>query len=323
MHAGMSGQFTLTRMTANGVIIEERTFKNLILDQGLNAIYSLTTTYDSYAFLSTATATPLASDTGMGGTGVYTVTASPVFASDYVNSGSPSYNVTRRSGLRFNAGVAIGTWSTIGIGWGIGANQLFAKTRIKDGLGNDSSITILAGEILDIRYELTCTFSTTPSAAAAITVNGVGMTYTVSSINRGAFNAMRVNQPLVSASSFSAGLAGGTGTLSHAAITTVGNSADIGAFTGTGLSPYRTSGAISKLSSIATWQGYTAGAFNADIIAVFPSDYYRNDGGSTFQGVEINGEGWFPYIGILFSTPITKTNADTFTLRVKFTWGRV
>lgn len=151
----LEGFYTIRKTTAAGVVTQELTFPNLITNTGLNRLGTMSNSnWALYCYLSTGTTPPAITDTKM------TVTP-PIQTAG--SSGSISSNVgpdkyVKATAKRvFTFGTATGTWSEIGMGFGTSAgaadNYLFSHSLILDGLGNPTTITVLASEQLTVDYE--------------------------------------------------------------------------------------------------------------------------------------------------------------------------
>lgn len=292
----LSGHFTLQRRTSAGDLLEERSFRNLITNRGLDLI-GLGLTPATACHLSTSTAPPLITDTSMGGTTAVTSSASPIFPSANTNSGAPSYTSNHIRGFRFSAGTAVGTWSSIGVG-GAGLGDVFAKTLITDGVGAPTSITILAGEILDVQYELRTLLST---AQFAGTVSGNPFTA----------QPFDVGQALQLGSLSSVTLLPwyeSGGTLGHGALTASTpfvNATQIG-------------GGYNSATPVGT---YTTGSFTRDYQIIWPTT--TTSPNNTYKGISIVASAPVgTRLGIIFQNPISKTNLQTFTFNLRYSWNR-
>ena len=146
-------------------------FENLITNGGLNKL-GTGNAIDFY-YLSSDNTEPSVSDTTLSGFlggargfirsgyGAYSIDAPPYFS---------SINVTRR----FEAGFATGNISKIGTGWGSSSevSGLWSVALVKDINGNNTTITKLPEEILDITYELR-TYMPSADFTGAVTISGV------------------------------------------------------------------------------------------------------------------------------------------------------
>lgn len=156
---GLSGKFFLTFTNIKTGKKRKLSFKNLILDSGLNRYGSsnAVSAHIGGCLIGSDINEPIPSQTTM----------SSVLAgsSTLVNTSNAGSNTTvipywtkRQWTYRFAAGVGTGDINQIGIGWGVNANGtysgLFSLARLKDKNNNPITITKLANEVLDVRYEL-------------------------------------------------------------------------------------------------------------------------------------------------------------------------
>lgn len=145
--AGLAGRYKLVVTRADGSTRETEWFDNLILNNGLNRIG--TGAIGHYCQVGSGSAAPLVTDTSLQS---LVASAGAHSSSDGIGS-TPYYGWHRRT-YRFNAGVATGNLSEVGIGWTTGSSTLFSRALIRDGGGSPTTITVLADEVLDVIYEL-------------------------------------------------------------------------------------------------------------------------------------------------------------------------
>ena len=123
-------------------------FPNLITNIGLDRI-ATNADFMSYCHVGTNSTTPTINDTALR---TFVGSTNTITTSTYtVNSTSPYYASFIRV-YRFNAGIAIGNLSEVGIGWsatGTGS-VLFSRALILDSYGNPTTITFLSDEYLDV-----------------------------------------------------------------------------------------------------------------------------------------------------------------------------
>lgn len=166
---GIAGRFKIEAVdTTTGARRELAPwFNNLITDQGLNHIGS--SGIGSFCMVGTGTNTPANTDTTLGSQLAYTVNSTITHGGQ---SSIPYYSWARAV-FRFDAGVATGNLSEIGIG--ISSTLVFSRTLIKDSGGNPTTITVLPTEALDVTYELRLYPNTTDVPHSTV-ISGV--TYT-------------------------------------------------------------------------------------------------------------------------------------------------
>lgn len=294
------GIFTLQRRSAGGILLEELQFKNLITNRGLDMIGELSS-FPSYCRLSTSTATPAVTDTTMGGTSATTATGSPIFPNTDSISATAPYTATSMKGFRFNAGVATGTWSSIGIQRGATDTDTFCKTRIRDGGGTPTSITVLAGEILDVRYEMRIEIDT---ADVTGTLSGVGYTMRPYGVIQAGFRnwGPSLGQPQIS-------IYAPNGAIALNSITAT--------------TPFANAATFSNgVNVAATYSAYTAGTYTRAWSVTFPTT--TTHASNNIRGITIGALGLFGYgwALLLYSPGFTKTSLQTCTITGSVSWGR-
>lgn len=125
-------------------------FKNLITDQGLNRLGSGAGVFN-YVLVGSGSNQPAFSDTQL--QSFVAATGNTTGDTSGYVAGPPSYVWSRRT-WRFGQGAAAGNLSEVGVNWnGASSAAIFARSLIKDGNGNPTTITVLASEFLDVSYE--------------------------------------------------------------------------------------------------------------------------------------------------------------------------
>jgi hypothetical protein len=164
------------KIDADGKIISSRIaadwFPNVITDTGLNAMGTNNlNNLVAYAKVGSGTATPAFSDTQLQTFVASTNTLQT--SSSGVVVGPPRYAYARWT-RRFGAGAAAGNLTEIGMGK-INTNTdiLYSRALIVDGLGNPTTITILADEVLDVTYELRRYYDIADYAYSGMVIAGV------------------------------------------------------------------------------------------------------------------------------------------------------
>jgi len=126
-------------------------FKNLITDNGLNLL-ATSGRYLGVCQVGSGSSTPLVSDTALAS--IMASNSSGV-SFTYGTTTSAPYYTWIRNVYRFNAGVATGNISEIGVSpAGSTTGNLFSRALVLDGEGNPTTITVLSNETLDVTYEL-------------------------------------------------------------------------------------------------------------------------------------------------------------------------
>lgn len=151
--AGVKGRYTTTRRGPDGSIRGQLCFDNLILNSGIDDLFS-TDNYmvASYIYLGTGTLPEEPTQTGM----VQVARISGVVASwssKDILGGSP-YVIQLRRTVRFTAGSATGTFYEVGCGRRNDNTNLFSRSLIRDVDGEPTSLTVLSDETLDVTYDL-------------------------------------------------------------------------------------------------------------------------------------------------------------------------
>lgn len=299
MKAKVAGYFVLQRRSAGGILLEEVAFKNLITNRGLDLIGE-GNSFFSYVHLSSSTATPAVTDTTMGGTVVRTAAVSPIFPNSDVVAASAPYTATHLRGWRFAAGVAVGTWSSIGIGPSNSDSNIICKTRIRDGGGTPTSITVLAGEVLDVRYEFRTEIDT---ADITGTVASVGYTIRPYGV------AQAGTRTLAVLSAPTCNVYAANGSIALAAITATSPFVNAQLFTGgSGLN--------------GTLGAYTTGSYSRSWTLSLTTTVTHAS--NTIRGISLSWSGLFG-LGwqILFNSPgFTKTNLQTASIVGTISWAR-
>lgn len=286
-------------------------FPNLITNIGLDRI-ATDVNFMNYCHVGTASTAPTVNDTALGAfvgsnntitTGTYTV-----------NSTSPYY-ISHIRVYRFNAGVAAGNLSEVGIGWsatGTGS-VLFSRALILDTYGDPTTITVLSDEYLDVTYEYRF-YPFESDITGSITLTGnIGGTYgytirpaSISTIVR-LFGQATAIYPVhmgnkdaqyYAADAYYRSFDGGIGSITGVPS---GNSG--------GDLPY-TQGVVSS---------YVAGTYTLTFtLTANITDWNLASGIKSILFVW--GPRWYQ---VEFDTAIPKTSEDVLTLTFTHTWGRV
>lgn len=306
MIAGLQGIFTVRVYGPCGTLRKKLRFPNLILNNGLNGIGTLSTNYVLQAALGTGTAAPDVAQTGLISPGVSTSTTGPGEASGFV-AGPPPYSWQKFS-RRFAAGTATGNWTEIGIG--NTATDLWSRALILDGGGSPTTLTVLAIEVVDIEYELRLYPSITDKVGTK-TIGGVSYGYTL----RPAFLSAYAQWPpsaLVSGNWMSGGMSGGNNS-----VMTVFSGA-MGAYTSapSGASAAGTVG----LGAVAS---YSNNSYTKVVTAPAGVDGANVSGGIKSVMVMMGPGNNTPFpFQCEFSSSIPKDNTKTISFAFSIQWGR-
>jgi hypothetical protein len=160
-------------------------FPNLITNAGLDRLSGVGSVFGwehfRYCVVGSSNTTPQFTDTTIGSVvaaedGGVALNSLQAITSG-ANSVSPYYRWARMT-YRFAQGVATGNLSEVGVGWtGSPTYLLFSHALILDGIGNPTTITILADETLDVLYEYRIYPKETDSTGTTIFTGNIGGTY--------------------------------------------------------------------------------------------------------------------------------------------------
>ncbi|WP_180155257.1 hypothetical protein [Acinetobacter sp. YH12045] len=149
-HCKVGARFKLIAHNGDGVPIRESEwFDNLVLNTGLDRM-SVGTWIDRCC-VGTGNSTPTPAQTNLDSF-VASTTTSQVNSIDTSDiSSAPPYFAAKRT-WRFDAGVAAGNISEVGMGWT--DTDLWNRALIQDINGNPTTITVLSDEYLDVVSEI-------------------------------------------------------------------------------------------------------------------------------------------------------------------------
>lgn len=296
VHGECAGHFVIST-NKRGVIAR---FPNLITDAGLNRMGD-NVDWLNWCQVGSGSAAPANGDTSLQSriAGSNTVQAQTGGAQP-----SAPYYVFRRKTFRFAEGVAAGNLSEVGVGWAT-TGSLFSRALILDSLGDPTTLTILADEILDVAYEFRFYPKTTDDTGSVTLTGNLAGTYdwifrAANVNNANAASGWEVQSSGTSAGSVNASPAG-SGALS-------GN---IGAITA---SPAGTVSDI--LAPVAA--AYVASSLERTFTASIGLDKGNVVGGIRSLQLKLG----IGYYQIQFDPAIPKTSSDLLTLNFKHTWAR-
>ncbi len=290
---GLAGRFRLVVSGPDGSVRRELAFDNLILDAGLNRLG--TDAAIAFCAIGTGTAAPAISQTVLQAQSQNTST---IISSTATNSGASTPRWTGQIyQFRFAIGSLNGNYSEIGVGWS--TTLMYARALIVDGGGAPTTITVGAGEQLDVYYER----RVYPPAGDVVTTNsigGVSTTVTVRSQNS-------ANSTVWDASSYPHYNQGGNplGTFCEA------YNGAIGAVTGV---PSGTSGAPSSASNSA----YSNNSYTRNVVVTFAPAEAVLAGGITAAVCRFK----MAALQVGFSPAIAKTSLNTLVLTYTTSWAR-
>lgn len=174
----LQGIIELKVLNAEGEVVRElEPFTNLITNAGLEYLLGVTSNLaviSSYCKVGTGTSTPANGDTVLPGfVGFAGSSYSAVIANDTV----APYYYERAVTYLFGLGAVVGTMGCIGISAFTG-NSVHAWSRIKDSGNNPTTLTILAGEQLQVTYRLRC-YCPPATASGSFLISGISYNYDI------------------------------------------------------------------------------------------------------------------------------------------------
>lgn len=304
----ISGEY---RLVLNAGTPRERDtgwFKNMVLDNGLNMLGSGPSSIFANCSVGTGTAAPAAGQTTLG---TYLAQKLGTSSTAATNVGTPTYAGQFTSSYTFAQGAVIGNIAEVGIGPGTLGTNLFSRSRIVDGSGTPTTLTVVALDQLTVYYRVTVTPVVT-DATGSFLISGVSYNYTTRLGMAGTF--MSAVGSYTSSDRFGAVIIGaGNLTAAYPAAST------LGAITAT------PSGSPSQASSYSL-AAYSTGTFYNDTSIVWSIGQ-----GNTLGGIGTVFVNWgCPSAGLVvrggsqisFSPAIPKDNTKVLTLVFRVAWSR-
>lgn len=149
-HHTVSGHFRLEAVRPDGRRRLLAEFDNLITDWGLDRMGD-NADWLTACHVGSGNTAPANGDTALVN---HIATTSTVQSDTSGNAASAPYYAWRKRVYRFAAGAAAGNLAEVAIGLGAASGSYaFSRALIRDGMGDPTTITILADEILDVTYE--------------------------------------------------------------------------------------------------------------------------------------------------------------------------
>jgi hypothetical protein len=152
--------YTFEVFKRDGTLRRSLTVKNMVVNAGLNALLNTAnvTLNSGTCIIGTGTTAVSAADTQLsGGTTAVKVGRLNNAKTITALTDGGDYRIRSRMQFRYAVGAATGTWSEVGVGQTDGAsgfNPMFSRALILDGLGNPTTISVLADEYLDVTYDV-------------------------------------------------------------------------------------------------------------------------------------------------------------------------
>lgn len=149
---GLKGHFDIVKKKADGSIVEQYSFDNLILNGGLNLIGLQGDRVLNYCHVGVGNATPDVNQTQLSNHIAVSNTVAYQEKFD-LTSDEKSFSITKKA--VFSSGQATGNIAEIGMSHSTNqVHGLFCRTLIKDSQGRPTVISKLADEILEVFYTL-------------------------------------------------------------------------------------------------------------------------------------------------------------------------
>lgn len=190
IQTGLSGEYNLVVTHPDGTTTETGWFKNLILDQGLDAI-GLQTSAIGYCHIGTGNIAPAVTQVSLAS---FTAAAARAAYATVTNAGAPTYASSHVVPYTFAQGAVVGNMSEIGVGWANTGNVLFSRALITDANNNPTTLTVTAIDQLTVYYKITFTPNTAVSTGSIVLG---GTTYNYSASLSGAASYLNVTNLLL------------------------------------------------------------------------------------------------------------------------------
>lgn len=269
-------------------------FHNIILDQGLDRFWG--SQLFTACQVGTGTIAPLATQTGLASFSAGTSTNMSTTAT-HVPGATPYTELVVR--YRFNAGVAVGTFSEVGVGWSVsGLNNLFSRALILDSGGVPTTVTVLSDESLDVEYRLRI-YVPIADTTGTLTLSGTPYPWTARAASSASWSINHAS--------------GGTVMVS---IGGYGPGAVLGPITG-----LPTGGTSGSASPSVTHPAYVVGSYTLLVNCTLGLTSGNIPGG--IQAMYITFSGCLTFqMQFRFSTVIPKDATKVMTFQLRITWAR-
>lgn len=174
-HFELEGRYRLVVRRPDGEVrLDTGWFHNLILDQGLEALGTMSSGHFNRGLVGSGSTAPAAGQTTLAAKVAHDsgegVPGYPKDGVDLVNNFAYVQYL-----YRFLNGAAAGNLSEVGVGWN--TTSLFSRALILDQSNNPTSITVLPDETLDLVYEIRL-YPKTTDTVGSITLAGTTHTTT-------------------------------------------------------------------------------------------------------------------------------------------------
>lgn len=172
------------KFASNGSLVEERDFKNVVLDVGWDSLMRRVMDDNSepeYLFLGTGTTEPSASDPGLESPSS-SLPGKPRSNSRDLGAGEHDEDHwwwRTRHRYDYDAGEAEGTWTELGLAYDESYSEPYNRSLFRDENGDPISITVLSDEYLQVFVDLIMYTPTGVVAEGDISYDGQVHTWTV------------------------------------------------------------------------------------------------------------------------------------------------
>lgn len=298
-NTSLAGQYRMVITKPDGMTIDTGWFDNIITDIGLDRLGNGNSSA-GYCRVGTGSSVPAASQQNLDNQ--IAVSASNPFSSSQINEGAPLYRTTHVFTYTFAQGAVVGNITEVGIGWATTGTTLFSRALIVDGSGNPTTITLVSFDQLTVYYRVRLTPALTDTTGS-IVLGGTTYNYTTRPCSVGTFGSV---QYLFSGDNFSY-------------ISTV-NAYQAGSTLGT-ITAVNPNYSGTPSSGTLTQGTYVSGSFYRDAIVSFSVSQGNLPGGIQVLLFYWGGYSTQKY-QMAFNNPIPKDSTKTFTLTMRYSWGR-
>jgi len=296
---GLKAQYQLRILNADRSLKwESGWIPNLITDLGMDRIGNNGgAQFAPFCRIGTGTTTPAFTDTELVSQSASTAT---VITSSLVNAGAPNYETTASSTYEFALGAVVGNMAELGMGWTAStANTLATRSRILDGGGSPTTITVLSSEILQVTYQMR-TFPQITDSTGNVTISGVVYGYTARLLSAASAAGFRFESSPLNTVSTASAYTGSLGAITASAPS--------------GTSTVLTSGVL---------QPYTNGTYFRDYTITAAIAVGNLAGGIKSIRTTLAGSaGTWSNSQIEFTPAIPKDNTKSFSLTLRTSWAR-
>lgn len=305
---GIAGEVRCVITRADGSVKADTGFqKNLILNQGLDFFggdkgYNI----NEYCAIGSGNSSPAVTQTKLDAYITQAAGTDTTYDYSYVDKGDGLYRLWEQKKYRFT-GLDNVNISEVGlVSTGTTSTNYYLTTRalIKDSLGAPTSISVKTGETLDIYYKIHKVIDTRDKAFVVNVLDGDGGSVPYNIIFRSASVG----------STFSNGVTTAMSTIGYPIVTE------------------------SDLSSITTSASGGTGGLSSELSTYIPSSYKRtltlkmglNESNKGIRTISsYTGQPSFTFLPFQMrfgrvsdDAPLTKTNKETLTIPLEFSWGR-